>query len=62
MGPFILQGRNLRGMRTDVRINGRQVHSFDTGNMIFDPAAVVSDISKYNHAQPRQCDLAWNGR
>ncbi|MGH6771476.1 MAG: fumarylacetoacetate hydrolase family protein [Xanthobacteraceae bacterium] len=59
MGPFILQGRDLRGMRTDVRINGRQVHSFDTGNMIFDPATVVSEISKYNTLSPG--DVVWLG-
>jgi 2-keto-4-pentenoate hydratase/2-oxohepta-3-ene-1,7-dioic acid hydratase in catechol pathway len=59
MGPFILQGHDMHGMRTDVRINGRQVHSFDTGNMIFDPAAVVSEISKYNTLSPG--DVVWLG-
>jgi 2-keto-4-pentenoate hydratase/2-oxohepta-3-ene-1,7-dioic acid hydratase in catechol pathway len=59
MGPFIVQGHDIRGMRTDVRINGRQVHSFDTGNMIFDPAAVVSEISKYNTLSPG--DVVWLG-
>jgi 2-keto-4-pentenoate hydratase/2-oxohepta-3-ene-1,7-dioic acid hydratase in catechol pathway len=59
MGPYILQSRDLHGMRTDVRLNGRQVHSFDTGNMIFDPAAVVSEISKYNTLSPG--DVVWLG-
>jgi 2-keto-4-pentenoate hydratase/2-oxohepta-3-ene-1,7-dioic acid hydratase in catechol pathway len=59
MGPYILQSRDLRGMRTDVRLNGRQVHSFDTGNMIFDPAAVVSEISRYNTLSPG--DVVWLG-
>jgi 2-keto-4-pentenoate hydratase/2-oxohepta-3-ene-1,7-dioic acid hydratase in catechol pathway len=59
MGPFILQGHEMRGMRTDVRLNGRRVHSFDTGNMIFDPAAVVSEISKYNTLSPG--DVVWLG-
>lgn len=59
MGPFILQSNDMRGMRTDVRLNGRQVHSFDTANMIFDPAAVVSEISKYNTLSPG--DVVWLG-
>ena len=46
-------------MRTEVRLNGRQVHSFDTGNMIFDAAAVVSEISKYNTLSPG--DVIWLG-
>ena len=59
MGPFILQGNDMRGMRTEVRINGRQAHSFDTGNMIFDPATVISEISKYNTLSPG--DVVWLG-
>ena len=34
-------------------------HSFDTGNMIFDAAAVVSEISKYNTLSPG--DVVWLG-
>ncbi|MBX9773942.1 MAG: fumarylacetoacetate hydrolase family protein [Xanthobacteraceae bacterium] len=59
MGPFILQGRDLRGMQTEVRLNGSQVHRFDTGNMIFSPAEVVSEISKYNTLSPG--DVVWLG-
>lgn len=59
MGPVILQSKDLEGMRTKVRINGRQVHSFETGNMIFDPAAIVSEISKYNTLSPG--DVVWLG-
>jgi len=59
MGPFILQGRDLSGMRTDVRLNGRQLHAFDTGAMIFDPGAVISEISKYNTLSPG--DVVWLG-
>jgi 2-keto-4-pentenoate hydratase/2-oxohepta-3-ene-1,7-dioic acid hydratase in catechol pathway len=59
MGPFILQGKDMRGMRTSVRLNGRQVHSFDTGNMIFDPATVISEISRYNTLSPG--DVVWLG-
>ena len=46
-------------MRTNVRLNGDQVHSFDTGNMIFDPGAVISEISKYNTLSPG--DVIWLG-
>jgi 2-keto-4-pentenoate hydratase/2-oxohepta-3-ene-1,7-dioic acid hydratase in catechol pathway len=59
MGPFILQGQDMRGMRTDVRLNDRQVHSFDTGDMIFDPGVVISEISKYNTLSPG--DVVWLG-
>lgn len=59
MGPFILQGKSMDGMRTDVRLNGRQVHSFDTANMIFDPGIVISEISKYNTLSPG--DVVWLG-
>ena len=59
MGPFILQGNDMSGMRTEVRINGRQAHSFDTANMIFDPATVISEISKYNTLSPG--DVVWLG-
>ena len=59
MGPFILQSKDMDGMRTDVRLNGRQLHSFDTGDMIFDPGAVISEISKYNTLSPG--DVVWLG-
>ena len=59
MGPFILQGNDMGGMRTEVRINGRQAHSFDTANMIFDPATVISEISQYNTLSPG--DVVWLG-
>jgi 2-keto-4-pentenoate hydratase/2-oxohepta-3-ene-1,7-dioic acid hydratase in catechol pathway len=59
MGPFILQSRDMSGLRTEVRLNGRQVHSFDTGNMIFSPAEVISEISKYNTLSPG--DVVWLG-
>ena len=49
----------MGGMRTDVRLNGRQLHSFDTADMIFDPATVISEISKYNTLSPG--DVVWLG-
>lgn len=59
MGPFILEGNDLTGMRTDVRLNGRTLHSFDTAAMIFDAATVISEISKYNTLSPG--DVVWLG-
>jgi 2-keto-4-pentenoate hydratase/2-oxohepta-3-ene-1,7-dioic acid hydratase in catechol pathway len=59
MGPFILQGNDTSGMHTQVLLNGRQVHSFDTTNMLFDPATVISEISKYNTLSPG--DVVWLG-
>lgn len=59
MGPFILQGNDMAGMRTDVRLNGTQVHSFDTSDMLFDAADVISEISKTNTLSPG--DVVWLG-
>jgi 2-keto-4-pentenoate hydratase/2-oxohepta-3-ene-1,7-dioic acid hydratase in catechol pathway len=59
MGPFILEGNDVAGMRTDVRLNGETVHSFDTSAMIFDAAAVISEISRYNTLSPG--DVVWLG-
>lgn len=59
MGPFILQGNDMCGMRTEVRLNGRTVHSFDTAAMIFDPGTVISEISRYNTLSPG--DVVWLG-
>ena len=59
MGPFILQGNDMAGMRTRVSVNGRQIHDFDTAAMIFDAAAVIAEISRYNTLSPG--DVVWLG-
>jgi len=59
MGPFILEGNSMDGMRTEVRLNGRTLHSFDTAAMLFDAATVISEISKYNTLSPG--DVVWLG-
>jgi len=59
MGPFILQGTDMSGMRTVVRLNGRTVHDFDTANMIFDAGDVIAEISRYNTLSPG--DVVWLG-
>jgi 2-keto-4-pentenoate hydratase/2-oxohepta-3-ene-1,7-dioic acid hydratase in catechol pathway len=59
MGPWIVTGLDIHDMTTDVRINGRAVHTFATGNMLFGPGAVISEISKYNTLLPG--DVVWLG-
>jgi 2-keto-4-pentenoate hydratase/2-oxohepta-3-ene-1,7-dioic acid hydratase in catechol pathway len=59
MGPCLVTGLDIRDMTTNVRINGGLVHSFPTGNMLFSPGDVVSEISKYNTLSPG--DVVWLG-
>ena len=59
MGPWIVRGVDPDQMQTDVRLNGVTVHSFKTGAMLFDAAAVISEISKYNTLMPG--DVIWLG-
>ena len=59
MGPWIVQGVDPAHMHTQVRLNGVTVHSFPTGAMQFDAAAVISEISRYNTLVPG--DVIWLG-
>ncbi len=59
MGPWIVTGLDLRDMTTNVRINGKLVHTFPTGNMLFSPGEVISSISRYNTLSPG--DVIWLG-
>ncbi len=59
MGPFIATGIEPRDMTTIVRLNGKTVHSFATGNMLFSAGEVLSDISKTNTLSPG--DVVWLG-
>jgi 2-keto-4-pentenoate hydratase/2-oxohepta-3-ene-1,7-dioic acid hydratase in catechol pathway len=59
MGPWIVTGIDPRDMTTNVRLNGRTVHSFPTGNMLFSAAEVISDISRTNTLSPG--DVVWLG-
>jgi 2-keto-4-pentenoate hydratase/2-oxohepta-3-ene-1,7-dioic acid hydratase in catechol pathway len=59
MGPYMVTGLDLRDMTTNVRINGRTVHSFPTGDMLFSPGEVVSSVSRYNTLSPG--DVVWLG-
>lgn len=59
MGPWIATGIDSRDMHTTVRLNGETVHSFPTGNMLFNAGEVISDISRTNTLSPG--DVVWLG-
>jgi 2-keto-4-pentenoate hydratase/2-oxohepta-3-ene-1,7-dioic acid hydratase in catechol pathway len=59
MGPWIVTGLDPRDMRTTVRLNGRVVDSFNTGDMIFDVATFISETSRYCTFVPG--DVMWMG-
>jgi 2-keto-4-pentenoate hydratase/2-oxohepta-3-ene-1,7-dioic acid hydratase in catechol pathway len=59
MGPWIVTGIDPRDMTTHVRVNGKTVHSFPTGNMLFSAAEVISDVSRTNTLSPK--DVVWLG-
>jgi 2-keto-4-pentenoate hydratase/2-oxohepta-3-ene-1,7-dioic acid hydratase in catechol pathway len=59
MGPWIVTDVPLEGMRTKVRINGREMENFETNDMIFSAATFISEVSKYNTIYPG--DVMWLG-
>ena len=59
MGPWIVTGLDPRDMTTNVRLNGKTVHSFATGDMLFGAAEVISAVSRYNTPSPK--DVVWLG-
>lgn len=59
MGPWIVTDLDYRKMRTSVRLNGRLVDEFDTGNMLFDVETHICEISKYSTLYPG--DVIWFG-
>ena len=59
MGPWIVAGIEPRDMTTNVRLNGKTVHSFPTGNMLFSAGEVISAISRTNTLSPG--DVVWLG-
>jgi 2-keto-4-pentenoate hydratase/2-oxohepta-3-ene-1,7-dioic acid hydratase in catechol pathway len=46
-------------MTTNIRLNGELVDSFATGDMIFDAATYIAEVSKYITIQPG--DVMWLG-
>ncbi|OGA04628.1 MAG: 2-keto-4-pentenoate hydratase [Betaproteobacteria bacterium RIFCSPLOWO2_02_FULL_62_17] len=59
MGPWIVTGLDPRDLRTIIRLNGKVVDSFETGNMIFDAATFISETSRYCSIQAG--DVMWLG-
>jgi 2-keto-4-pentenoate hydratase/2-oxohepta-3-ene-1,7-dioic acid hydratase in catechol pathway len=59
MGPWVATGVNPTAMTTQVRLNGRTLHTYPTGNMLFGPGEVISAISRYNTLSPG--DVVWLG-
>ena len=59
MGPWIETDLDLDGLRTSVRLNGREVISFDTNNMLFGVARYISAMSQYLTLYPG--DVIWMG-
>jgi 2-keto-4-pentenoate hydratase/2-oxohepta-3-ene-1,7-dioic acid hydratase in catechol pathway len=59
MGPWIVTGIDPRDMTTNVRLNGKTVHSFPTGDMLFSAAEVISAVSRHNTLSPK--DVVWLG-
>jgi 2-keto-4-pentenoate hydratase/2-oxohepta-3-ene-1,7-dioic acid hydratase in catechol pathway len=59
MGPWIVTGIDPSTMTTQVRVNGKPLHTFATGNMLFGAGEVVSAISRYNTLSPG--DVVWLG-
>jgi 2-keto-4-pentenoate hydratase/2-oxohepta-3-ene-1,7-dioic acid hydratase in catechol pathway len=47
MGPWIVTGLDPVKMETTIRVNGAETDRFATGNMIFDAATYISEVSKY---------------
>ena len=59
MGPWIVTGLDVRDMTSNVRVNGKLLHTFPTANMLFSPGEVISSISRYNTLSPG--DVVWLG-
>ena len=59
MGPWIVTGIDPSAMTTQVRLNGKSLHTFATGNMLFNAGQVISAISRYNTLSPG--DVVWLG-
>lgn len=59
MGPWIVAGLDYRKMETIIRLNGKEVDRFATGNMIFDVETYISEISRYITLYPG--DVIWMG-
>lgn len=59
MGPWIVTGLDPSELRTRIRLNGRITDEFATGEMLFDVATYISEVTKYITIHPG--DVMWFG-
>ncbi len=59
MGPWIVTDVDPKDMTTNIRLNSELVDSFATGNMIFDAATYIAEMTKYVTIHPG--DMMWLG-
>ena len=59
MGPWIVTGLDYKTMRTVVRLDGKVVEDFATGDMIFDVRDYVAAMTRYVTLHPG--DVIWMG-
>ena len=59
MGPWIVTGIHPKDMKTTVRRNGNVDVSFDTGNMLFDVADFIAEMTRNITLYPG--DVLWLG-
>ena len=59
MGPWIVTDVDPMNATTTTRVNGRNVLSFATGDMIFDPFDYIVEITRYITMSPG--DVLWMG-
>jgi 2-keto-4-pentenoate hydratase/2-oxohepta-3-ene-1,7-dioic acid hydratase in catechol pathway len=59
MGPWIVTDIDPSTSETTVRVNDRVVSKFPTGNMIYDVASYIAEMSKYLTLHPG--DVIWMG-
>ena len=59
MGPWIVTGADYRQMRTIVRLDGKEVENFATGDMLFSVEDFIERMTKYVTIHPG--DVIWMG-
>jgi 2-keto-4-pentenoate hydratase/2-oxohepta-3-ene-1,7-dioic acid hydratase in catechol pathway len=59
MGPWIVTGADYKKMRTIVKLNGKVVEDFATGDMLFDVADYIAAMTRYVTIHPG--DMIWMG-
>jgi 2-keto-4-pentenoate hydratase/2-oxohepta-3-ene-1,7-dioic acid hydratase in catechol pathway len=59
MGPWIVTGADYRTMRTIVKLDGKEVENFATGDMLFSVEDFIERMTKYVTIHPG--DVIWMG-